>query len=169
MLPFRNIRARNGSYRDNVAIFLLFAGLSVFLSGAARAQTPEGQPSAEAQVVVPTTVVIPPPEKVRDRTTVSPARIEAAPPPGFEELIEPQTTIVDLYYGDRRIGSVEATFTPQTIEFTDPSLVTGLIPTVTDPKAVTEALSGSLSNNSDLLCGQIQTADCGVAYPEIAA
>jgi hypothetical protein len=90
------------------------------------------------------------------------------PPPGFEQLTEPQITEIDVFFGGRSVGSAIATFTELSIEFENPPAITDLIPGVLDKPKVTAALSGSLETNSDRLCGITRTADCGLLSPAIA-
>src|SRR5678816_1186762 len=53
--------------------------------------------------------------------------LKAKPPAGFEDLLRPQKTLVDIYFGDRRVGSVDATYAPGKLTFDDPAEVVGLI------------------------------------------
>ncbi|MCP4702154.1 MAG: hypothetical protein GY862_35630 [Gammaproteobacteria bacterium] len=111
---------------------------------------------------------------------VSPAFAEAAasmfqvldkPPPGFEDLAEPQQNQVDIYYGGRVLGATLATFTPETIEFDNPHAITEAIPYLKDEvlAEVTQAFSGPLAHNADRLCMRPgQPAGCGRLSPEIA-
>lgn len=58
--------------------------------------------------------------------TIKPKR--AFVPPGFENLLAPQTTQVDVYYGGAYLLATLATFTPNDITFLDPAAVAGKIP-----------------------------------------
>ena len=93
---------------------------------------------------------------------------ETAPPPGFEELLAPQTNVVDLYYADRRVGSLVATFEPGTILFKDPAAVAAAIPNLGAADAVLDALTGPLRSNAERVCGAAPTPGCGRLVPAIA-
>ncbi|MEJ2116313.1 MAG: TcfC E-set like domain-containing protein, partial [Gammaproteobacteria bacterium] len=92
---------------------------------------------------------------------------DSIPPPGFESLLEPQTTSVDIYYGKRFIGNTLATYTPETIELHDPSGVAALIPKVKDVQLIEDSLTGLLPNNSDKVCLSEVERDCGLLEPNI--
>lgn len=76
------------------------------------------------------------------------------PPPGFAGLNEPQTTLLNVFYNGRPIGSAEATFTPTWVKFTNPQALVDQIKDVKDKdkKAVVSGLSGQLAPNADLVC-----------------
>ncbi|MDH3609912.1 MAG: TcfC E-set like domain-containing protein, partial [Gammaproteobacteria bacterium] len=93
---------------------------------------------------------------------------QSKPPPGFEELLEPQTTLVDIYFGKRFIGSSLATYTPETVELQDPSGVVALIPSVKDVQLVQDSLTGPLANNGDKICLSEVERDCGMLEPNVA-
>ena len=90
-------------------------------------------------------------------------------PPGFEELSKPQRSLVDIYYGNRYLGSQLATYTPQTVRLSDPAAVVRLIGDVNDRTLVTEGLSGDISTNADKICFQQGQADCGLMEPAITS
>ena len=99
----------------------------------------------------------------------SPAiRVKDGPPPGFEDLVLPQTTEVDVYYGGDKVGNTLATYTPKSIELTFPDEVSALIPHLIDPTVITEALSGPLDTHSGAVCLSDLQRDCGVIEPNIA-
>ena len=54
--------------------------------------------------------------------------ISTAPPAGFEALTEPQTSLVDIYYGDRYLTSQLATFQPDQIQFSAPASIVKALP-----------------------------------------
>ena len=90
-------------------------------------------------------------------------------PRGFENLSTPITTLVDLYYGGKPIGSAMASFTDDTIRFTDPRGVVAHIPNLKNKESVIDALTGNLPNNSGLVClPETQIAQCDNLQPEIA-
>jgi hypothetical protein len=103
--------------------------------------------------------------EVRKPTVI---RSTGEPPPGFEHLTEPQITEIDVFFGDRSVGSAIVMFTELSVEFEDPPALIDLIPGVLDKPKVVTALSGSLETNADRLCGITRTADCGLISPAIA-
>lgn len=82
-------------------------------------------------------------------------------PPGFEGLMEPQTTQIDVYYGDSFLVSVLASFTPTDIEFLQPTLIVARIPDLLETESILAALSAALPNNSQLLCLRRNQTGCG--------
>ncbi|MCB1646794.1 MAG: hypothetical protein KDI36_15150, partial [Pseudomonadales bacterium] len=64
---------------------------------------------------------------------VAEAASEPFIPPGFEDLLEPQTTQVDVYYGDQYLLSTLATFSPGEFTFMMPDEVVQRIPDLLDP------------------------------------
>ena len=90
------------------------------------------------------------------------------PPPGFEDLANPQTTAVDVYYGGKNLGSVLATYTPGTVELESPENVVSLIPRISNQIEVEAALSGPLATNSDKVCLTEIQRDCGYIEPAVA-
>lgn len=89
-------------------------------------------------------------------------------PPGFENLLEEQETLVDVYFGDQYLFSTQAKYTPNTIRFLEPRAVVEKIPGLLDPGIVTKALTGELSSNQELRCYYRGQTNCGVLDPEIA-
>ncbi|TQV85129.1 hypothetical protein FKG94_02770 [Exilibacterium tricleocarpae] len=84
-----------------------------------------------------------------------------AVPPGFEFLLEPQTTLVDVYYGGQFLVSTLATYTPGEITFSNPEEVVARIPNLLSRSRTLEVLSQGLASNESLLCRASRTADCG--------
>lgn len=103
-----------------------------------------------------------------DEDSNSELKTKPGPPPGFEELANPQTTAVDLYYGGKHIGSVLATYTPGTVELESPGTVVSLIPRISNHLEVESALTGPLSSNSEKVCLTELQRDCGYLEPAVA-
>jgi len=93
---------------------------------------------------------------------------QSGPPPGFEDLLEPQTTAIDIYYGQRYLVTTLATYTPNFLELHTPQQVINLIPDILDQKKILKALSEPLLNNASLICHGNRTTNCGSLTPEIA-
>lgn len=87
-------------------------------------------------------------------------------PPGFEALLEPQTTQIDVYYGGVFVASSLATFTPTEITLLEPDPVVAAIPDVLNPLALRAALSQPLATNSEQLCLKANQTGCGRLTPE---
>lgn len=95
---------------------------------------------------------------------------ETAPPEGFEDLMRPQTNLVDVYFGGRLQGQVTATFEPGRLTFANPAAVVALVSEIEDPEPVTAALSGPLDTNTQAACRRGQARDeCGTLSPPVAA
>ena len=95
-------------------------------------------------------------------------KTKPGPPPGFEDLANPQTTAVDIYYGSRNVGSAIATYTPGIIELESPASVIALIPRISNQFEVESALSGPLNTNSEKVCLTEIQRDCGLLEPAVA-
>ncbi len=92
-----------------------------------------------------------------------------APPPGFEELSATQRSLVDIYFGNRYIGTQLAAFSPGVIELPDPTTLVRQIGDLSETTLITNALSGELDSNSELVCPPNSTQNCGVLEPPVAA
>jgi len=95
-------------------------------------------------------------------------RVKDSPPPGFEDLVRPQTTEVDVYYGDQKVGSALATYSPDSIELTTPDEVTAFIPHLIDKHVITQALTGPLDTHASEVCLTELQRECGIIEPNIA-
>lgn len=91
------------------------------------------------------------------------------PPPGFEYLLEPQTTQVDVFYGGKYLGSLMATYSPGEITFLQPQQLTNLIPHLVDRQRLTAHFTGKLNSHAHAVCQNAFSTDCGRLNPEIAA
>ncbi|MDD7804106.1 MAG: TcfC E-set like domain-containing protein [Endozoicomonas sp. (ex Botrylloides leachii)] len=89
-------------------------------------------------------------------------------PAGFEALSQSQRSLIDVYYGNRYIGSQLATYGPTTIRFSDPTALVRLIGNISDPTIVIEGLTGELSTNTDKICRSADQANCGMMVPAIS-
>src|SRR5438105_15916580 len=82
---------------------------------------------------------------------VSPAaerpKFAAKAPTGFEALLRPQTNVVDVFFGGRRVGDALATFEPGTLRFADAKAVVTLLPATKDAAKVLAALTPTLSTH----------------------
>lgn len=98
-----------------------------------------------------------------------PSALRLSAPPGFDDLLQPQTTLVDIHVEGRRVGDALATFTPDAITFADPRDVIRLIDGLTDPPAVRRALTGALPTNAASACPPNARRRCREFTPDVAA
>ena len=89
-------------------------------------------------------------------------------PPGFENLEVSQRSLVDIYFGNRYLTSQLATFTADLIELANPDEVVRLIGDLNDPELISDALSGEINANKDLLCTTNNADACGFLETPIA-
>ena len=89
-------------------------------------------------------------------------------PPGFESLLEPQTTIVDIYFAGELINSQMATFTNDEIQLSSPSAIVERIPTLLDPQVVENAITGGIPTHMELICYDQGQQNCGKLEPGTA-
>ena len=87
-------------------------------------------------------------------------------PPGFEMLLEPQTTQVDIYYGGSYVTSSLATFTPNNITLLDPDSITNKLPDISDPALILSELTKELDTNSAFVCLTANQTGCGKLEPD---
>ncbi len=92
----------------------------------------------------------------------------SAIPPGFEALFEDRTSLVDIYYAGRYIGSAMATFNPDTIHFENPAALVEKMPNLLSPELINKALTGELPTNQEFRCYYQGQRNCGVLEPETA-
>lgn len=91
------------------------------------------------------------------------------PPAGFEDLAAPQHTLVDVYFGDRRLLEVYATFSANSFSFDRPEEITQAIPKLINKTQVVPALSGNLEQHSELICQRPrEPKGCGILTPTVA-
>lgn len=105
---------------------------------------------------------------VTSRTMAVEPTDTAAVPAGFEDLLAPQESIVDIYFGGQLLISLPAIFTLDTVEFTDPDLLVEQIPGLLNAKKVRQALVGALDSHSEALCQSERDDGCGIIEPGIA-
>jgi Mat/Ecp fimbriae outer membrane usher protein len=100
----------------------------------------------------------------------APARrvFAAKAPSGFEELLRPQTNVVDIFHGGRRVGEALATFEPGSLRFADARAVVKLIPGIAAPGKVIAALATPLPSHGELVCAEREPEHCGHLAPDVA-
>lgn len=84
-------------------------------------------------------------------------------PPGFEDLAFEQTAFVNVYFKERKIGTVSITSSAEEFTFDNPADVLGMIDGIEDPEALRKPLSQALRTNADKICyGLDDPAGCGI-------
>jgi hypothetical protein len=122
----------------------------------------------------PTRISTPVAQKQNNKTSVStkprkPAVITTTAPEGFEDLLEAQLTLLDVYFNGQFVGSSMANYTLEEIAFEDPQQVLAMLPNISQPQKVLTALSLPLSAHQSQICFYPGQPDCGVLAPELLA
>lgn len=91
------------------------------------------------------------------------------PPAGFDDLLQPQKTIVDVYYGGQRMGEAAVIYQPGAFRFQDVGALLVLLPDLVDPALVRQHLADRhLDPHTALACMAGQSSDCGELSPSTA-
>ncbi|WP_346839070.1 TcfC E-set like domain-containing protein [Microbulbifer sp. SAOS-129_SWC] len=94
--------------------------------------------------------------------------METAAPAGFEDLTEPSSLVVDVYYGGRLLDNRQrALVGPHTLQFEHPQQLLDKLPAVTGRQDLLERLSQTLPTNSQLVCRRKQQRGCGVLNTQV--
>ncbi|NND69749.1 MAG: hypothetical protein HKN19_19320 [Halioglobus sp.] len=89
-------------------------------------------------------------------------------PPGFEALLEKQTTLLDVYFGGEFLLTVLADYNVNEVQLRDPEALIRAIPELLDPQTVRPYLNEPLAANSALRCYSRGQDDCGLLVPDVA-
>jgi Mat/Ecp fimbriae outer membrane usher protein len=89
----------------------------------------------------------------------------AGVPPGFQFLLEKQTTAIDVFYGDVYITTTLASYTPTTVEFHNPDDVVSGLKNLITPSQVAKDLTGAIDSHAGEVCYRDAETDCGVIAP----
>lgn len=87
------------------------------------------------------------------------------PPPGFDALASPRATLVDIYFGDRKVGETVAETRPGLLRFRSPADVLAAIPGLIAAPELGARLAGELATNSSALCSIARRTGCGLLEP----
>jgi outer membrane usher protein FimD/PapC len=90
-------------------------------------------------------------------------------PPGFDALAAPRVTLVDVYFGGRKIGETLADTQPGSLRFRTPAEVLAMLPDVIAAPALASSLAKDLPTNSSALCSLAKTTGCGILAPPVLA
>ena len=82
-------------------------------------------------------------------------------PEGFEDLANPQETVVDVFYGGVYLASVTARFEPGSITVLDSLPVVARLPDLLDPLEFSRLIEFPLDTNAQLRCRTKRSIDCG--------
>ena len=99
--------------------------------------------------------------------TANVAIVAAGTPPGFSELATSRVALVDIYFGDRKVGEALADLQPGLLRFRSPADVLAMVPGIIATPEISSRLAGDLPTNSSALCSLTRTSDCGVLAPEL--
>ena len=108
-------------------------------------------------------------------TINAPARAEMAnstlvatgTPEGFDELASARTALVDVYFGDKKVGETLAVTKPGSLQFQTPSEVLQMLPLAVAGPELRSGLSAELPSNAALACSRSSSALCGVLEPDV--
>lgn len=93
----------------------------------------------------------------------------SGPPAGFDDLLQPQRTVVDVYFGGQRVGETAVVYQPGAFRFLDVGALLALLPALVDPAPVRQSLADPhLDPHTALACMPGQSLDCGVLNPSLA-
>ena len=92
--------------------------------------------------------------------------VQMAAPENFQAFLEPQTTMVDVYYGGRFVMATMATYTPDSIRFHEPEAIIDALPDVIGRLSLINHFTGDLPSNPALVCVRPGQALCGRLEPE---
>lgn len=91
------------------------------------------------------------------------------PPPGFEDVNQPETVDVKVFYASRYLGMFEASYTEDWIAFAHPEKIVAQLSQVKNRKAIQQALTGQLESHAARVCHQDRDKkQCGFITPDIA-
>lgn len=95
-------------------------------------------------------------------------KFTASVPEGFEDLTSEREVVLDAYFGGRKIGEVRASISPGFITFTDPQSLARMVPDVSLPSQLVDALRSPVPANASLACGPTRHEGCGIFQPDQA-
>lgn len=82
-------------------------------------------------------------------------------PKGFEALAAERELVLDVYFGGRKLGEVQARLSPGQVRFDNPAAVAALIPEVARRDELARLLGGPLAANVSRACGRARPDGCG--------
>jgi hypothetical protein len=97
----------------------------------------------------------------------SATNLSADKPEGFDILLLPQSTMVDVYYGGQRVGAAMAEYSPGKIRFKSPSATLALLPRLKNIGPLLTALDGELPTHADRACSDEANGLCRRLEPDV--
>jgi hypothetical protein len=92
----------------------------------------------------------------------------AGAPAGFDALERPREILVDVYFGDRKLGEAMAVASPGTLRFLEPGKLLALLPDLSGSPQILATLSSELPSHPELVCSPGNRGNCGQLSPEVA-
>lgn len=92
----------------------------------------------------------------------------AGTPAGFGAIAASRETLVDIYFGDRKVGEALAIIAPGSLRFKTPSNILAMVPQAVPSPELQAALTDELATNSDAVCSLSNSSECGVIAPSVA-
>ena len=89
-------------------------------------------------------------------------------PSGFAEIAAPRVGLVDIYFGERKVGETLVVAGDGALRFQKPDEVLAMLPHVQRAPELEAALSGELATHSASVCSLSNAGQCGLLSPEIA-
>lgn len=90
-------------------------------------------------------------------------------PEGFDQLASARTTMVDVYFGGRKVAETLVTSRPGSLHFHEPQELLAAIPQLIASPEVSSALRSDLPTNSDQICRDSNATNCGLLSPHVLA
>ena len=87
-------------------------------------------------------------------------------PEGFEDLVEEQSTLVDIFFGGVYLTTALATFDTEVLRFESPEEIVESIASITNKELLVDKLRGDLQTNAALICYTPGQQDCGILDTE---
>ena len=97
-------------------------------------------------------------------------KIEVGEPAGFASEVSEQSAVVDVYYGDRRVGTARIQARPGSINFINVYKLLDMLPELSDRAPVLNALASmQLPSNVNMRCSLgSNRSKCGRLTPDVA-
>ena len=87
-------------------------------------------------------------------------------PAEFAVLERPRELLVDLYFGNRKIGETWIVARPGSFRFRDPAEVMKLVPDLKPVSGLAQTLAGDLDTHAGAACSEGQSQGCGRLEPQ---
>ena len=115
------------------------------------------------------TTVLPLPAEAEPASGEKVAFTMVRPPAGFDNLLQSQRMVVDVFYGGQLIGETSVTYEPGSFRFEDIEALLALLPELADKAAVRQGLADAhLDPHVTLACGASPSSGCGELSPALA-